>query len=516
VDPDPRGLVPAYLGSLGNRTQRTVETYEQGLRYLAAWCAEQGMTIDACKRGDIQRYLHAWRQRKVTDRTVGQYGNTARRFYEWAVREGLIPENPAVGVVAKEVRSPPRRMFVSLNDMRRLVAAGVSEHPMDAAVVLLVTLLGLNLRELVGLEVKDFRRTSTGSTLTTRRGDHSRTHDLPPLLASILDQVVGGRTTGPLLLNRWDAPVTGASLNRVLTRLCAKVGVGPAPSVRDLVASTRHIAISEGFSFVEVVSAMSGPTMTTLLHAVSTLPPPKRPASYRMAALLRPDHDSTAALLDEAYALAYTGTHPAVRVMLAGAVLERHMRALAIEREAQSRLPNKPGGITTWTGPLTGAGVLSRDESADCQYVADRRNEAAHGYFDAIAEHIAEDVLARTQSLIQAHPLGENVPPPPVDQREPAPGPPARTPRQRRVPNANVAGQSSDTPQHQRGHRNAIPDSVKMFVWRRDQGRCVRCATNMNLEYDHIIPRSMGGSDTARNIQLLCGSCNRTKGARLV
>ena len=64
--------------------------------------------------------------------------------------------------------------------------------------------------------------------------------------------------------------------------------------------------------------------------------------------------------------------------------------------------------------------------------------------------------------------------------------------------------------------RRPIPDDVKMFVWRRDEGRCISCNSNAELEFDHIIPVSMGGSNTARNLQLLCGSCNRAKGGNLV
>jgi hypothetical protein len=59
--------------------------------------------------------------------------------------------------------------------------------------------------------------------------------------------------------------------------------------------------------------------------------------------------------------------------------------------------------------------------------------------------------------------------------------------------------------------RPPIPESVRHEVWPRDQGQCIRCGSVQNLEFDHVIPVSKGGSGTARNIQLLCEPCNRAK-----
>lgn len=63
--------------------------------------------------------------------------------------------------------------------------------------------------------------------------------------------------------------------------------------------------------------------------------------------------------------------------------------------------------------------------------------------------------------------------------------------------------------------RERIPDSVRLFVWQRDQGKCVKCGSTAKLEFDHIIPLAKGGSNTERNIQLLCELCNRTKGTSI-
>ncbi len=69
--------------------------------------------------------------------------------------------------------------------------------------------------------------------------------------------------------------------------------------------------------------------------------------------------------------------------------------------------------------------------------------------------------------------------------------------------------------EHIQYERARIPEEVRIAVWRRDQGRCARCGSRENLEYDHIVPVSRGGGNTVRNIELLCQDCNRSKGNRI-
>ncbi|MBH0084338.1 HNH endonuclease [Salinibacterium sp. SWN167] len=63
--------------------------------------------------------------------------------------------------------------------------------------------------------------------------------------------------------------------------------------------------------------------------------------------------------------------------------------------------------------------------------------------------------------------------------------------------------------------RESISQVVRVEVWQRDGGHCVECNSQAKLEFDHIIPVAMGGGNTSRNLQLLCETCNRRKGASL-
>jgi 5-methylcytosine-specific restriction endonuclease McrA len=59
--------------------------------------------------------------------------------------------------------------------------------------------------------------------------------------------------------------------------------------------------------------------------------------------------------------------------------------------------------------------------------------------------------------------------------------------------------------------RIPIPSDVRRAVFERDGGKCVACDSNFDLQYDHVLPVSLGGATTVENLQLLCADCNRRK-----
>jgi len=69
-----------------------------------------------------------------------------------------------------------------------------------------------------------------------------------------------------------------------------------------------------------------------------------------------------------------------------------------------------------------------------------------------------------------------------------------------------------------------IPEWVRRAVFFRDRGMCAACNSDISglvtlhteKHFDHIIPLAVGGINDVTNIQLLCSSCNLTKGSKLV
>lgn len=81
-----------------------------------------------------------------------------------------------------------------------------------------------------------------------------------------------------------------------------------------------------------------------------------------------------------------------------------------------------------------------------------------------------------------------------------------------------AATRSQSKPKQDENKRSRhIPAVVRVSVLHRDGYKCIFCdrsAQQVQLEVDHIVPFSKGGSNDPSNLQTLCIDCNRGKGAR--
>jgi hypothetical protein len=71
------------------------------------------------------------------------------------------------------------------------------------------------------------------------------------------------------------------------------------------------------------------------------------------------------------------------------------------------------------------------------------------------------------------------------------------------------------------GHRDSdvvvggVPEDVRLRIFERDGNKCRSCGILTDLTLDHIIPRSIGGTNDESNLQTLCRKCNSAKNNRI-
>ncbi|KKN44964.1 hypothetical protein LCGC14_0687850 [marine sediment metagenome] len=66
--------------------------------------------------------------------------------------------------------------------------------------------------------------------------------------------------------------------------------------------------------------------------------------------------------------------------------------------------------------------------------------------------------------------------------------------------------------------RDTIPPAIRFKVLKRDRHTCTGCgarAPDVELEVDHIVPVSKGGTDELSNLRTLCKDCNIGKGNKV-
>jgi len=64
--------------------------------------------------------------------------------------------------------------------------------------------------------------------------------------------------------------------------------------------------------------------------------------------------------------------------------------------------------------------------------------------------------------------------------------------------------------------RKKISEEERNNIFDRDNWKCVLCGDIKDLQIDHIIPFSKGGTTEDNNLQTLCKKCNFKKGIKII
>ena len=150
----------------------SLAAYRRDLRQLSAQLGGRGL-LEA-DEADLQRYFAATFAASRAS-TANRRLATLRRFYRWALREGMIARDPTVRLVG--AKSPPRfPQSLSEEQVEALLAAPDVESDLglrDRAMLELLYATGLRVTELVGLKLVEISM-ADGLVRVTGKGQKER------------------------------------------------------------------------------------------------------------------------------------------------------------------------------------------------------------------------------------------------------------------------------------------------------------------------------------------------------
>ena len=225
--------------------RNTLESYRRDVSQFAAWLDDaHGKALLEAAPGDIHRHL-AWQveKKRVKPRTTGRLVSSLKRFYQFALREGLRADDPAA-----ELESPklPRSLPKSLSEaeVEALLAApdvATGQGLRDRAMLETLYASGLRVSELVTLKTMQVNL-DMGVVRVLGKGAKERLSPLGEEAAAWIEryrtearpELLAGRKSDALFVTARGAAMTRQAFWALVKRHALAAGIGRAISPHTL------------------------------------------------------------------------------------------------------------------------------------------------------------------------------------------------------------------------------------------------------------------------------------------
>lgn len=219
-----------FSASLTSLSAHTVAAYVSDVRGAAEWSARSGVrTPAAVTRMTIRRYLAHLTTRRFSRRTLARRVAALRRYFRWAVANGLVADDPTAGVSvpAGDGRLPrvlDRRELDHLLDATPESDEPVWRRRRDDAVLELLYGSGLRVGELCALSVSSLSLRSAAATVWGKGSKERRVPLSDPAIIALrrwLDvrhEVVPPDAGDALFANERGRPLTARDVRRIIDR----------------------------------------------------------------------------------------------------------------------------------------------------------------------------------------------------------------------------------------------------------------------------------------------------------
>ena len=196
-------LLPSWQLSLraDRKSETTLKTYSDGVRFYLAWCAEQQAA--PLERGSIRSWVAALLDKGNQPATARARQLAVRRFTSWLTEEGELPADPFLGLKPPKLDSKVVEPLTD-DDLRALLKActppkgctpaEMLRHRRDEAILRLMMETGARAGEVVAIERADVDAAAGTAIIRRGKGGKGRVVPFGPYTALALDRYMRLRT----------------------------------------------------------------------------------------------------------------------------------------------------------------------------------------------------------------------------------------------------------------------------------------------------------------------------------
>lgn len=132
----------------GDATEDTVRTYLTSVASFLNWCSSENLAPVNVRRADVERYRADLKLAGNAVATRARKLSVVRRFYEAALKHGLVRDNPALRVRGGKDLTPPEEKIKALTrgsliDLLASIPTGTLLGARDRAIIALMAVHGL-------------------------------------------------------------------------------------------------------------------------------------------------------------------------------------------------------------------------------------------------------------------------------------------------------------------------------------------------------------------------------------
>jgi site-specific recombinase XerD len=230
IDAD-KALLRSFTRSLrnANRSQRTIDSYMEAARLLAAF--RPGMGLDRMTRDDVEAFMTDQLARLRPTSAAVRF-RALRRLYNWMVDEEILAVSPMAKMTQPQVPEQPVPILTEpdLTALLRVTSGKGFEQRRDHAIIRLFIDTGIRLHEMVGLTLEDIDLDVHDVIHVLGKGSRGRAVPFGSKAGTALDRYLRERaghphTQLPALWVAQKGAMTDSGIAQMVRRRGAQAGV---------------------------------------------------------------------------------------------------------------------------------------------------------------------------------------------------------------------------------------------------------------------------------------------------